>query len=116
MIKLFSPKISAKKFAFLTQNKSKLYTILIITLVFEKNANFFAQNCQKSQKIVIITSTPVYNIKTHCRKLECGNGARSNGGMPDEIHRRKRKRIISLAPRSSRCDDGDGGTRDALDK
>jgi hypothetical protein len=30
----------------------------IITLVFEKNANFFAENCQKSQKIVIITSTP----------------------------------------------------------
>jgi hypothetical protein len=23
-----------------------------------KNANFFAENCQKSQKIVIITSTP----------------------------------------------------------
>jgi hypothetical protein len=32
--------------------------MLIITLVFEKNANFFAENCQKLQKIVIITSTP----------------------------------------------------------
>jgi hypothetical protein len=32
--------------------------MLVITLVFEKNANFFAENCQKSQKIVIITSTP----------------------------------------------------------
>jgi hypothetical protein len=31
---------------------------MIITLVFEKNANFFAENCRKSQKIVIITSTP----------------------------------------------------------
>jgi hypothetical protein len=31
---------------------------MIITLVFEKNANFFAENCQKSQKIVIITSVP----------------------------------------------------------
>jgi hypothetical protein len=30
----------------------------IITLVFEKNANFFAEIFQKSQKIVIITSTP----------------------------------------------------------
>jgi hypothetical protein len=30
---------------------------LIITLVFEKNANFFAEDCQKSQKIVIITPT-----------------------------------------------------------
>jgi hypothetical protein len=32
--------------------------IVIITLVFEKNANFFAENWQKSQKIVIKTSTP----------------------------------------------------------
>jgi hypothetical protein len=31
---------------------------MIITLVFEKYANFFAENCRKSQKIVIITSTP----------------------------------------------------------
>jgi hypothetical protein len=49
------PKKIAKKLAFLTQNKAKLCKILIITLVFEKNANFFAE---KSQKIVIITSTP----------------------------------------------------------
>jgi hypothetical protein len=27
-------------------------------LVFEKNANFFTENCQKSQKIVIIAPTP----------------------------------------------------------
>jgi hypothetical protein len=47
-----------RKMAFLTQNKAKLCKILIITLVFEKNANFFAENCRKSQKIVIITSTP----------------------------------------------------------
>jgi hypothetical protein len=33
---------------------------LIITLVFEKNTNIFAENSQKSQKIVIITSTPVF--------------------------------------------------------
>jgi hypothetical protein len=44
--------------AFLTQNKAKLCKILIITLVLEKNANFFAENRRKSQKIVIITSTP----------------------------------------------------------
>jgi hypothetical protein len=44
--------------AFLTQNKAKLSKILIITLVFEKIANVFAKNCQNSQKIVIITSTP----------------------------------------------------------
>jgi hypothetical protein len=44
--------------AFFTQNKGKLCKILIVTLVFEKNANFFAKNCRKLQKIVIITSTP----------------------------------------------------------
>jgi hypothetical protein len=48
----------AKIFVFLTRNKAKLCKILIITLVFEKNANFSAENCQKSPKIVIITSTP----------------------------------------------------------
>jgi hypothetical protein len=32
--------------------------MLIITLVFEKNANFFRRTLSKSQKIVIITSTP----------------------------------------------------------
>jgi hypothetical protein len=52
------PKNSAKKLAFLTENKAKLCKILTITLVFEKNAIFFAGNRQKSQKIVIITSTP----------------------------------------------------------
>jgi hypothetical protein len=56
-LKIFSPKKIAKKLAFLTQNKAKIGKILIITLVFEKNANFFAENCRKSRKIVIITST-----------------------------------------------------------
>jgi hypothetical protein len=55
---IFSPKISAKKLAFLTQNKAKLCKILIITLVFDKNANFFAENWRKSQKIAIVTSIP----------------------------------------------------------
>jgi hypothetical protein len=36
---------------------------VIITLVFEKNANFFAENWGKSQKIVIITSTPGWRVK-----------------------------------------------------
>jgi hypothetical protein len=58
IFKIFSPKKSAKKLAFLTRNKAKLCKILIITLAFDKNANFFAVNCQKSQKIVIITSVP----------------------------------------------------------
>jgi hypothetical protein len=58
IFKIFSPKNSAKKLAFLTQNKAKICKILIVTLVFEKNANFFAENLRKSQKIVIITSIP----------------------------------------------------------
>jgi hypothetical protein len=58
--KIFSPKISAKKLAFLTKSKAKLCKILIITLVFEKKKIFFAENCHKSQKIVIITSTPTH--------------------------------------------------------
>jgi hypothetical protein len=56
--KIFSPKNFAKKLAFLTLNKAKLCKSFIITLIFEKNAKFFAENCQKSQKIMIITSTP----------------------------------------------------------
>jgi hypothetical protein len=35
---------------------------MIITLGFEKNANFFAENWQKSPKIMIITSTPEFAI------------------------------------------------------
>jgi hypothetical protein len=47
ILKIFSP----KKLPFLTQNKAKLCKFFIITLDFEKNANFFAENWQKSQKI-----------------------------------------------------------------
>jgi hypothetical protein len=48
---IFLPKNSPKKLAFLTQNNAKLCKNLILTLVFEKNANFFAKNCRKSLKI-----------------------------------------------------------------
>jgi hypothetical protein len=58
IFKIFSPKNFAKKLAFLTQNKAKFGKKLIITLVFKKNAKFFAENWEKSPKIVIITSTP----------------------------------------------------------
>jgi hypothetical protein len=44
--------------AFFDQTKAKLCKNWIKALVFEKNANFLAENWQKSQKIVIITSTP----------------------------------------------------------
>jgi hypothetical protein len=58
IFKIFSPKNLAKKLAFLTKNKAKFSKKLIITLVFKKNAKFFAENWEKSQKIVIITLTP----------------------------------------------------------
>jgi hypothetical protein len=53
----------AKKLAFF-DSKGKFSEKVIITLVFEKNANFFAENWQKSQKIVIITSTPCSYVGT----------------------------------------------------
>jgi hypothetical protein len=55
---IFSPKNLAKILAFLAQSTASFCKKLIITSVFEKNANFLAENWQKSQKIVIITSTP----------------------------------------------------------
>jgi hypothetical protein len=59
ILKIFSPTKSAEKLAFSTPNKAELCKILIRTLFFflEKR-QFFAKNCRKSQKIVIIISTP----------------------------------------------------------
>jgi hypothetical protein len=47
----------AKILTFFAQTTVSFCKNWIITLVFEKNA-IFAENWQKSQKIVIITSTP----------------------------------------------------------
>jgi hypothetical protein len=58
IFKIFSQKNLAKILAFFAQATASFCKNVIITLVFEKNANFFAENWQKSQKIVIITSTP----------------------------------------------------------
>jgi hypothetical protein len=63
IFKIFSPIFSAKKLGFLTQNKAKICKMLIWTLVFEKNANFFAEISQKPQKTVTITSTPGFRKK-----------------------------------------------------
>jgi hypothetical protein len=40
---------------------------MTITLVFEKNTNFYVENCRKSQKIVIITSTPACRLFSVCQ-------------------------------------------------
>jgi hypothetical protein len=47
IFKIFSPKNSAKKLAFLTQNKAKLCENLIITLVFDKKRQFFRRKLSK---------------------------------------------------------------------
>jgi hypothetical protein len=58
IFKIFSPKHLAKKWRFNAHTNASFCKNLIITLVFVKNVNIFAENWQKSQKIVIITSTP----------------------------------------------------------
>jgi hypothetical protein len=44
--------------AFFAQTIANFCKKIVITLIFEKKANFFAESWQKSQKIVIRTSTP----------------------------------------------------------
>jgi hypothetical protein len=51
ILKIFSPKNSAKKLAFLTPNKAKICKILIITSVFEKNANFLPKIGKHRRKL-----------------------------------------------------------------
>jgi hypothetical protein len=51
IFKIFSPKNSEKKMAFLTQNKAKICNILIITLVFEKNAIFSQKIGENRRKL-----------------------------------------------------------------
>jgi purine nucleoside permease len=58
IFQIFLPKNLAKMLAFFAQDTAIFLRKLIITSVFDKNANFFSENWQKSQKIVIITSTP----------------------------------------------------------
>jgi hypothetical protein len=51
-VMIFAEKFCEKIGVFLIQNKAKIRkTKLIITLVFEKDANFFAENRRKSPKI-----------------------------------------------------------------
>jgi hypothetical protein len=59
----FLPKNLGKIVAFLAQTTATFFKIVIITLVFDKNA-IFAKNWQKSQKIVIITLNPGANPTT----------------------------------------------------
>jgi hypothetical protein len=51
IFKIFSPKNSAKKLTFLTQNKAKICKILIITLVFEKTPIFSPKIVKNHRKL-----------------------------------------------------------------
>jgi hypothetical protein len=79
-----------------TQNKAKVCKNLIITLVFEKNADFFVENCRKSHKIVIITSTlggrgsvrgdhPFRPVHSRARARD------SNPGRPQRVHHERHR-------------------------
>jgi hypothetical protein len=56
ILKLFSPKNLAKKWHFWLKTKQNFEKVDHNIGI--KNAIFFAENLEKSQKIVIITSTP----------------------------------------------------------
>jgi hypothetical protein len=58
ILKIFFDETFSEKIGVFDSKQSKSFEKLIITLVFEKNANFFAENWEKLKKIVIITSTP----------------------------------------------------------
>jgi hypothetical protein len=62
ILKIFSPKNISEILAFFAQATASFCKNLIKTFVFEKNA-IFAENQQKSKKIVIITSTPEITIE-----------------------------------------------------
>jgi hypothetical protein len=73
IFKIFSPKNSAKKLAFLTQNKAKLCKNLIITLVFKKKANFLPKFVQdwgsNSGSFGLASSDPQDSLQVSCRRI-----------------------------------------------
>jgi D-amino-acid oxidase len=70
-------------------------------LVFEKNANFFAENCRKSLEIVIITSVPGHraaNISLQLLKVihnygHGGSGVTLFWGCAEEVVQLIRKNL-----------------------
>jgi hypothetical protein len=72
-------------------------------LVFKKNANFFAENWEKSQKIVIITSTPGADdgeqLSSCCKLLIAGFGS-------DILPLSRSHRLSQFALINSRLPDG----------
>jgi hypothetical protein len=60
---IFAKNSAKKNWGFWLKTKLNYAKILIVTSVLEKTANFFAESCRKSQKVVIITSTPDEFVK-----------------------------------------------------
>jgi hypothetical protein len=60
IFKIFSTKKFSENIGVFVQTAASFCKNVIVTLVFEINANFFAENWRKLQKIVIITSPPDY--------------------------------------------------------
>jgi hypothetical protein len=58
ILKIFSAKNLATILAVFAQTTASFCKNLIVTMVFEENAIFFAENWQKLEKIKIIASTP----------------------------------------------------------
>jgi hypothetical protein len=83
---IFAEKFS-EKLALLTRNKAELCKILIITLVFEKKRQFFRR---KSQKIVIITSTPA-SIHPAIADYEAWNADQQQQQQQPEVEELDRK-------------------------
>jgi hypothetical protein len=60
-----------KKLAFIAQTTASFCKNLIVTWVLEKKPAIFAKNWRKSQKIVIITSTPEQEKKNSFLQAKC---------------------------------------------
>jgi hypothetical protein len=81
IFKIFLPKNSAEKLAFLAQNKAKLFKILIMTLDFKKNCNFLPKICKIAEisdhnidpRVGIQKPVLTYDIVSYYRKAVCPN-------------------------------------------
>jgi hypothetical protein len=79
-LKYFHRKNYPKNWRFWLKTKLNFEKKLIVTLVFKKNANFFAENWEKSQKIVIINNIDPWSqsykleLQTRRRKQFLHNG------------------------------------------
>jgi hypothetical protein len=84
--------------AFLTQNKAKLWKKFNRDIGFLDKRQFFADNCQKSQKIMIITSTSdvLKKVSISFKELQASCQQR-NGIDPIEVSIRRHFLALKIA-------------------